>query len=70
MRAVFFAWSAALGKILVDNLRKRYIIVVDCSCMCKRSRGSMGHFLLNCEIASMLWDAILSHVELAWFMLI
>jgi hypothetical protein len=36
-RAAFFSWSAALGKIfLVDNLRKRHIIIVDRCCLCKR----------------------------------
>lgn len=36
-RAALFAWLAALGKILtLDNLRKRYVILVDWCCMCKR----------------------------------
>jgi hypothetical protein len=30
LKSSFFAWSVALGKILItDNLRKRYIIVVE-----------------------------------------
>jgi hypothetical protein len=40
LRAAFFAWSAALGKILtMDNLRKRHVIVVDRCCMCKRNES-------------------------------
>jgi hypothetical protein len=36
--ATFFAWIAALEKMLImNNLRKRHIIVVDWYCMCKKS---------------------------------
>jgi len=42
--AVFFAWSAALGKILtVDNLKKRHIIIVDKFYLCKRDGESVDH---------------------------
>jgi hypothetical protein len=38
-----FAWSAALGKILiVDNLRQWKIVVVDWCCMCKKSERFLG----------------------------
>jgi hypothetical protein len=58
-RVAFFAWSAALGKILtVDNLRKRHIIIVDRCCLCKRDEESMDHFLLHCDVASALWNHI------------
>jgi hypothetical protein len=43
------------GKILTfDNLRKWQIIVVDWCCMCKKSRKTVDHLLLHCEIASSL----------------
>jgi hypothetical protein len=66
---VFFAWPASLGKILtIDNLRKGHIIVVNWCCMYKKSRESVDHLLLYCEIASALWNAIFNSVELAWVM--
>lgn len=66
---VFFAWPAALGKILtIDNLRKMHIIVVNWCYMYKKSRQSVDHLLLHCEIASALGNAIFNSVELAWIM--
>ena len=68
-RAIFFVWSAALGKILtLDNLRKRNIIVLNRCCMCKRSEEIVDHLLLHCEVASALWYAIFSRFGLAWVM--
>jgi hypothetical protein len=47
-----------LGKILIlDNLRKRNIIVLDWCCMCKRIGESIAH-LLNCEVAREFWALI------------
>jgi hypothetical protein len=55
LKVAFFAWLAALEKILTtDNLRKRHIIVVDWCYMCKKSREFVDHLLLRCEIASAL----------------
>jgi hypothetical protein len=63
LRVVFFAWLAALGKILaMDNLRKQHIIVVEWCCMCKNNGESVDHLLLHCEIAGSLWNAIFSSV--------
>jgi hypothetical protein len=71
LKVAFFAWSTALGKILImDNLRKRHIIVVDRCCMCKRDGESVDHLLLHCEVACLvefylqpLW-AVLGYVSL------
>jgi hypothetical protein len=50
-RVAFFVWSTALGKILThDNLRKRNVIVIEWCCLCKKSRESIDHLLLHCEI--------------------
>jgi len=58
-RAAFFAWSAALRKILiVDNLRKRHIIIVDRCCLCKRDGESVDHLLFHCDVAIALWNNI------------
>jgi hypothetical protein len=59
LRAAFFTWSAALGKILtMDNLRKRHVIVVDRCCMCK----------VHCEVACFLWNAFFSRFGMSWLM--
>jgi hypothetical protein len=64
----FFAWSAALGKILtIDNLRKEHVIVIDKRCMCKRHRESLDP-LLHCEAACDLWNTIFSYFGLSWGM--
>jgi hypothetical protein len=69
LRVAFFAWSAALGKILtMDNLRKRHVIVVDRCCMCKRNGESVDHLLLHCEVAGALWDVFFSRFGLSWVM--
>lgn len=52
-RAAFFAWTASPRKIVtMDNLRQRHIVVIDWSCICKRSCRSIEHLLLHCKIAS------------------
>jgi len=52
-QAAYFGWSAVLGKILaLNNLRKRYVILVDRCCMCKRNGESVDHLLLlHCDVA-------------------
>ena len=51
-RVAFSMWTAVLGKILImDNLRKKNIIVTEWCCMCKKSGESIDHLLLQCEIA-------------------
>jgi hypothetical protein len=48
-----------LGKILiVDNLWKRHVIIVDRCCLCKRNGESMDHILLHCAVAFALWNAL------------
>jgi len=65
----FFAWTAALGKILtLDNLRKKRVIVIDRCCMCKMNGETVDHLLLHCEVARVLWYAILSRFSLSWVM--
>jgi hypothetical protein len=56
LRAAFFAWLAALGKILtIDNLRKQHVIVVGRCCMCKMNKGEfVDHLLLHCEVVGAL----------------
>jgi hypothetical protein len=66
---VFFAWSAVLCKILtVDNLRKRYIIIVDRCCLCKRNGESVDCLLLHCNAASSLWNTLFTLFGMSWVM--
>jgi hypothetical protein len=65
----FFVWSAAFGKILThDNLRKRNVIVIEWSCLCKKSGESIDHLLLHCEIVRDLWSYILILFGVEWVM--
>jgi len=67
--AIFFAWLAALGKICtMDNLRKRYIIIVDKCCLCKRDRESVDHLFLHCDVAYALWANIFNCFGKSWVM--
>ncbi|KAF5457906.1 hypothetical protein F2P56_021979 [Juglans regia] len=69
LKASFFVWTAALGKILTtDNLRRRNIIIADWCCMCKRGGESVDHLLLHCEVARTIWDAVFNRIDLAWVM--
>jgi hypothetical protein len=58
---------AALGKIVImDNSRKRHIIVVDWCCLCKKSGETVDHLLLHCKLGSALWSSIFGLFGLAW----
>jgi len=68
-RAAFFAWSAALGKILtVDNLRKRHVIIVDRCCLCKRNGKLVDHLHLHCDVAFALWNSLFTRFRMSWVM--
>ncbi|KAF5446588.1 hypothetical protein F2P56_032204, partial [Juglans regia] len=68
-KAIFFTWTAALGKILTtDNLRKCRIVILDWCCMCKRSGESVEHLLLHCETTRALWVEVFSRIELSFVM--
>ena len=69
-RVVFFAWTAARGKILtIDNLRRRGMIVVNRCWLCKLDGESVDHLLLHCGVTITLWNAIFSRLGLSWVML-
>jgi hypothetical protein len=47
-RVMYFVWTATLGKILMlDNLKKRNVVVVGWCCMCKKSGESLDHLLIH-----------------------
>jgi hypothetical protein len=48
-------WIATLWKILLlDNLRKSNVVVVEWCCMYKKSRESIDHLLFYCKVAKKL----------------
>ena len=56
-KVVFFAWTAALGKILmIDNLCVRKLWNLDWCYMCKCGRELVDHLLLHCPIVRDQWD--------------
>jgi len=62
-RAAFF------GKILtMNNLRKRYVIVINRCYMCKKTGESVDHLLLHCDVASTLWSSLFNHFGMSWVM--
>jgi hypothetical protein len=68
-RVAFFAWSAALGKIItLNNLRKMHVILVDRCCMCKQNGESVDRLLLHCDVAYALWSALFTHFGMSWVM--
>ena len=55
----FFVWTAALGKcLMIDNLRKRKVWILDWCYMCKRNGESVDHLFLYCPFASDLWSMV------------
>jgi hypothetical protein len=68
-RVAFFIWSATLGKILVlDDLRRKNMVLINRYGMCKRDKKTIDHFLLHCECAQVLWNAFFNLFGLAWTM--
>ena len=69
LRVAFFVWTVALGKILIiDNLRKIKVRIIDWCYMCKCNGESIDYLLLHCLIASDLWSMILVLFGVSWVM--
>jgi hypothetical protein len=63
LRATFFVWSVALGKILaITNMRKQHVIVIDRWSMCIKNGEFVDDLLLHCEVAG----AFFSRFGLSW----
>jgi hypothetical protein len=68
-RVAFFVWTTTLGKILIlDNLRKMNIIVMEWCYMCKISGESIDYLFLHCMVATELWSTILQLFGVVWVM--
>lgn len=62
----FFIWTAFL--IIMDNLRKRGLIVMDGCFMCKKHGESIDPILLHCEVERALSDGTFCRTSLIWVM--
>lgn len=63
----FFGWTASLANILMlDNLRKRGLIVMDLCYVCKKSEELVDLLLPQCEVARMLWVVIFNRMGFVW----
>ena len=68
-RVVFFVWTAALGKcLMIDNLRKRKVWILDWCYMCKCNGELVDHLFLHCSVAMDLWSMVLSLFGISWVM--
>ena len=65
----FFVWIVALGKcLIIDNLRKRKVWILDWCYMCKCNGELVDHLFLHCPIAMDLWSMILGLFGVSWVM--
>jgi hypothetical protein len=53
---------------VLDNLRKRGIILVGWCFMCKHSGKSVNHLFLHCEVVRALWSVVFSLFDVTWVM--
>ena len=51
-QVAFFIWTAVWGEcLMIDNLRKRRVWVMDWCYMCKSNGESVDHLFLHCPVA-------------------
>ena len=68
-RVAFFVWSAALGKcLMIDNLHKRKVWILDWCYMCKSNGESVDYLFLHYPVAMDLWSMVLGLFGLSWVM--
>ena len=66
-RVAFFVWIVALGKcLMIDNLRKRKVWILDWCYMCKSNGESVDHLFLPCPVAMDLWSMVLGLFGVTW----
>ena len=53
---------------MLDNLRKKNMVLINRCGMCKRDEETIDHLLLHCEGIQVLWNAFFSRFGLAWSM--
>ena len=65
----FFLWIAARDEILIiDNLVKKNLPLVNWCCLCRCDEETVDHFLLHCKFAHALWSEVLLMFGVQWVM--
>ena len=68
-RVAFFVWTVALGKcLMIDNLHKRKVWIMDWCYMYKCNGESVDHLFLHCLVAMDLWSMVLDLFSVSWVM--
>ena len=68
-RVAFFVWSAALGKcLMIDNLRKMKVLILDWCYMCKCNGESVDYLFLHCPVAMDMWAMVFGWFGVSWVM--
>ena len=65
----FFLWTAARGGLLiVDNLVKKKLPLVNWCCLCRCEEETVDHLLIHCKYAYTLWSEVLRLFGVQWVM--
>ena len=68
-RVAFFVWTVALGKcLMIENLHKRKVWIMDWCYMYKCNGESVDHLFLHCLVAMDLWSMVLDLFSVSWVM--
>ena len=63
----FFAWEASWSKVLtLDQLKKRGRSLADRWYLCGKGEETVGHLLIHCSKAKILWDLLLAIFGISW----
>ena len=68
-KVAFFVCTATLRKILtIDNLRKRYILIINWCCICISHGESTDNLLLHWPLISVVFSFVFTLLRLAYVM--
>ena len=69
-RVSFFLWTAARdGILVVDNLVKKNLPLLNWCCLCQCDEETMDHFLLHCKFVHAVWSEVFLMFGVQWVML-
>jgi hypothetical protein len=62
-KAAFFAWSTALGKVILWTILGNDISLWLIGVVCVKLIRVVDHLLLHCDLANALWNAFFSQFD-------